>query len=407
MKKEFNKNSCHEYVENKANKVLGPLLIDLMKEQPDDILNYMIKWCQTTGKIHALSTSNRSSFKENITAPTNENKIAKYITSKNSIDRLRKDSILQIQKINDNMDFDQKIMDRIKNRKKKNAISAEVYGEYNKISDFKPPVIHKSISIIRKIKDILSKSFMFDSLDDSDLKIIIDAMRIRNFTANETVIKQGDNGEELFVVSEGQLKCCKRFEDTNEVYLRNYEVGQVFGELSLFYNTPRAASIYAVTASVCFSLDRETFTLIVKRSAIDKRANMEETIKKIDILKGLTYVEICKITDCLQTEKYKKGDYIVKEGDDGDKMYFIQQGGAVALKRDNNNSEKIVYEFKDNDYFGEIAIVERFKRKASIKVVSDSLIALSLTRDSFNRVMGDIQQLFKERTIRYNNFIPK
>jgi cAMP-dependent protein kinase regulator len=69
----------------------------------------------------------------------------------------------------------------------------------------------------------------------------------------------------LYIVSEGILKCSKLFSGkTEETYLRDYNVGEVFGELSLFYNTPRAASITSSTDSVLFSLDRSTFNFIVK-----------------------------------------------------------------------------------------------------------------------------------------------
>lgn len=47
--------------------------------------------------------------------------------------------------------------------------------------------------------------------------------------------------------------------------------GEVFGELALMYNAPRAASIDASEESVCFSLDRDTFNHIVKNAAIDRR----------------------------------------------------------------------------------------------------------------------------------------
>jgi cAMP-dependent protein kinase regulator len=39
-----------------------------------------------------------------------------------------------------------------------------------------------------------------------------------------------------------------------------------------------------------------------------------------------------KICDCLETESFTKGQYIIKEGDEGDKFYLIQEGEAEALK---------------------------------------------------------------------------
>jgi len=60
------------------------------------------------------------------------------------------------------------------------------------------------------------------------------------------VIEEGDDGAVLYVVEEGLLDCFKRFEGQQEsTYLKTYESGQVFGELALLYNAPRAATIKA------------------------------------------------------------------------------------------------------------------------------------------------------------------
>lgn len=89
------------------------------------------------------------------------------------------------------------------------------------------------------------------------------------------------------------------------------------------YNAPRAASIIASEESVCFSLDRDTFNHIVKNAAIQKREKYDGFLQKIDILSTLDHYEREKICDCLLTEEFKKDEYVINEGDDGDKFYLI------------------------------------------------------------------------------------
>ena len=87
-------------------------------------------------------------------------------------------------------------------------------------------------------------NFMFSNLDENEKKIVIDAMAIKIYNPNDIVINQGESGDILYIVSTGKLKCYKRFEDNEEdTFLKFYLPGEVFGELSLLYNTPRAASI--------------------------------------------------------------------------------------------------------------------------------------------------------------------
>lgn len=174
---------------------------------------------------------------------------------------------------------------------------------------------------------------MFSSLEKKDQDIVIGAMEIKNYQKGDNVIKEGDEGSELFIVYSGKLRCTKKFPDQEEPkFLKDYVSGEVFGELALMYNAPRAASIDAEEESVCFSLDRDTFNHIVKNAAIDRRKKYDGFLQKIDILSSLSPYEREKICDCLTTEYFKKGDLIIKEGDEGEKFYLIQEGTAEALK---------------------------------------------------------------------------
>ncbi len=71
----------------------------------------------------------------------------------------------------------------------------------------------------------------------------------------------------MFIVFSGKLKCT-RTEGEEEKFLRTYSNGEVFGELALLYNAPRAANIVADENSILFALDRATFNNIVKNSTI-------------------------------------------------------------------------------------------------------------------------------------------
>lgn len=289
--------------------------------------------------------------------------------------------------------------------KKKMAISGESYGTYNQEEQFKPPVIHKTQDQENKIRSILQMSFMFKGLDDHDLDVIIKAMEQRNYAQNQQVIAQGDDGEELFIVASGKLRCEKVFSNQNTpTFLKYYSVGEVFGELALMYNAPRAASIFAVEPSTAFSLDRGTFNHIVKSAAIKKRETYEQFLKKVEILSELESYERAKICDCLITEKFNKGEYVIREAEEGDRFYFIQKGTADALKNE-NGIEKIVFTYKENDYFGELSLLNNDKRKASIKVTSDSLVVASMDKNTFKRILGPIENILQRNAERYNKFV--
>ena len=120
--------------------------------------------------------------------------------------------------------------------------------------------------------EIICKSFMFSGLDDNEKAIVVDAMDEKKCFKKEVVIKEGDEGNCLYIVGTGTLACTKIFKgNTEPTFLKRYESGDAFGELALLYNVPRAATIQSDNESVLYALDRATFVHIVKDAAIRKR----------------------------------------------------------------------------------------------------------------------------------------
>ena len=101
----------------------------------------------------------------------------------------------------------------------------------------------------------------------------------------------------------------------------------------MLYNAPRAASIVANEDCLLWSLDRACFNNIVKESSIKRRERFEKFTKQIDILQDLDPYERNKICDVLQPRTYKAGEYIIKQGEVGNKFYVIEDGEAIATKK--------------------------------------------------------------------------
>ena len=154
------------------------------------------------------------------------------------------------------------------NRGPRASVSAEAFGNWNKKEEFKAPVHEKSEEVTTALRARLSQAFMFSALNPAELDIVIGAIQQASFEAGQEVIKEGDDGDNLYVVETGKLKCTKVLQPGQEpTHLKDYVPGDAFGELALLYNAPRAASITAIEASDLWALDRRTFNHIVKDSA--------------------------------------------------------------------------------------------------------------------------------------------
>ena len=156
---------------------------------------------------------------------------------------------------------------------KKNSrqgISAEVFGQFNKKAEWVPKVIAKDASAKEEIKKLIEKSILFQSLNKEDIGIVIDAMEEVHAEPEQAIITEGERGDTLFIIDEGEFDCYKVI-GGKQTYLKTYKLGDFFGELALMYNAPRAASIKCKTAGKLFGLDRATFNHIVQEAATKKR----------------------------------------------------------------------------------------------------------------------------------------
>ena len=96
------------------------------------------------------------------------------------------------------------------------SVSAEAYGMYNPKGDFKAPKYQKLAEVEGQIKKRLNDAFMFSALKHDELKIVIEAMQGVKVKAGDVVIKEGDDGDNLYVVESGSLTCTKLFKGKKE-----------------------------------------------------------------------------------------------------------------------------------------------------------------------------------------------
>lgn len=174
---------------------------------------------------------------------------------------------------------------------------------------------------------------MFNALEEKEFEIVVDSIEEVKVPHGNVIIKEGDEGDCMYVVESGTLTCTKHFKGHAErTFLKEYHPGEGFGELALLYNAPRAATITAKTDAVIWKLDRDVFNHIVKDAASKKREKYENFLGSVKILSSMDPYERSKIADALKEEKFKKGEYVINEGHIGDKFYLIIEGEAVATK---------------------------------------------------------------------------
>ncbi len=105
-----------------------------------------------------------------------------------------------------------------------------------------------------------------------------------------------------------------------------------------------------------------------------------EILQKVEFFKNANEIFIREIVNMMRTEVFLPDDYIIRQGEHGDCMYFLSSGTAEVLVNGNP-----VAKLGSGSPFGEMALVSGDKRTASIKAV-DYCDVYKLQKDSFDQL---------------------
>jgi CRP-like cAMP-binding protein len=144
--------------------------------------------------------------------------------------------------------------------KRRIAISAEAGHVDVKSRPISAGNVEMSAATRRLVLHAVEGNVLFEGLDGDHKKKIVDEMYQIRLARGETAIKEGEPGNNLYVIESGTFDILVR----DEVSGRNTKVaergpGTIFGELALLYNAPRAASVLATSDAVLWVVDRYTF----------------------------------------------------------------------------------------------------------------------------------------------------
>lgn len=122
------------------------------------------------------------------------------------------------------------------------------------------------------LQDLLVQAF--GALDASSLALLREQLRWVEVAAGQTLMAQGEPGDALYLSVSGRLRAYVAGEDGTPRMVREMGRGQVIGELSLYTDAARSASVVAVRDSVLVRLDKAPFLELLER---EPRAGVQLT----------------------------------------------------------------------------------------------------------------------------------
>ncbi|XP_032868511.1 cGMP-dependent protein kinase 2-like isoform X1 [Amblyraja radiata] len=249
--------------------------------------------------------------------------------------------------------------------------------------------VRKDSSLRRLITDAIMHNEFLKQLESQHVREMVECMYERSYQETDLVIQEGEQGNHLYVLAEGILEVIQ-----NGKLLGQMHPGTAFGELAILYNCKRTATVKAVKESWIWVLDRQVFQSIMMETAQAKNRKYFNFLSSVSILKGLPEEKLSKIVDCLEVDYYDKGDYIIRQGEQGSTFFIIAKGKVqVTQTREGDEGPQEIKKLKAGEYFGEKALISDDLRSANIIADDDDTQCLVVDRDVFNQMVGTYEEL--------------
>jgi len=109
-------------------------------------------------------------------------------------------------------------------------------------------------------RDVLANMPLFERLTERELLRVMQAVEVRQYKDGEVVIKEGDKGDELFIVLDGKVRVSR-----GDTTLTHLGPGEHVGEMALIRSVPRGATVTAVGQAELISIRRADFFEILRK----------------------------------------------------------------------------------------------------------------------------------------------
>jgi CRP-like cAMP-binding protein/Zn-dependent protease len=111
----------------------------------------------------------------------------------------------------------------------------------------------------------------------------------------------------------------------------------------------------------------------------------ETLLRAVHFLSPLSDADMVEVATRMHRQAFRAGEIVIRQGEEGDRFYVIEHGVAEVLVGDDPLPRR---QLTRGDYFGEIALLERVNRTATVRAVSPVGV-LWLGLGDFDRLLAD------------------
>ena len=111
--------------------------------------------------------------------------------------------------------------------------------------------------------ELLKGVAIFQDLDEGELARVSEVCRTQDFVSGEYIFKEGEPGNRLYLVIEGEVRISRMIPGSGEEALAVLKNGALFGEMAVFDRSERSTDAISTGGCKLLSISRSDFELLL------------------------------------------------------------------------------------------------------------------------------------------------
>jgi cAMP-dependent protein kinase regulator len=247
--------------------------------------------------------------------------------------------------------------------------------------------------------ELLAPLPLFSLLPASDFRAVLDAIKLCRVQPGTQVVKEGEMGRSFFILARGTVRVSRKQKNKERVTLAELHQGSIFGEMALLTETPRNATVEALTDCDLLEFDRDA--LVAASNTVANIAEALSTFSQERLLNNLlnTAPLFKTLDDDQRLDLMKRflafdaepGTAMIREGEPGRGLFLVLRG-EFEVTRDEGGHRQTVATLTPGDVFGEISLLNDEPTTATVTAAARSTV-LFLGREYFRRLIDAVPEI--------------
>jgi predicted acylesterase/phospholipase RssA/CRP-like cAMP-binding protein len=210
----------------------------------------------------------------------------------------------------------------------------------------------------------------------------------------DVLVEQGDVADNVYVIESGTVTASKSTPQ-GEVVVGTVGAGQVIGEVTVVAGGRRTATLRAFGPVEVLEIDRSDFETWLNANPEMADRVSDEARERVDRTNVATMVAdlvgdseralVQQIVDRVDWRRLEAGEVLFRQGDVADAAYFVV-GGRVSVHIADDGDERLVAELGRGEVVGELGLLDRAPRSATVRAVRDTTLA-SFSTSTFEELV--------------------